>query len=160
MMNRSERRNAVPRRRRTRMDANQMFKVCDCIVDAKVGQIVMIMANTNGRKVVEDLWPDVQWGTDEIFARPHLSDWLFTLVRVTKLPPELEETTPLSFAKPDALGFAVATALQYFAEPKRVAHYVGQGENMKVNFYGSALGAKEMARALFVEHVPPGLVRL
>ena len=59
--------------------------MCDIQVDAKA-QIVMISANAKGRKVVETLWPDVGWATDETFARAHLPDWSSTHISVTKLP--------------------------------------------------------------------------
>jgi hypothetical protein len=134
--------------------------MCDIQVDAKVGSIVMIFANSKGRKVVESLWPDIEWTTDEIFARVHSPDWLFTHIRVTKLPPPLEERTPLAFASPDAIGCAVAMALQQCAEPRRVVHHSGQGENMKINIYNGAAFAREseLARCLYAEHVPAGTV--
>jgi hypothetical protein len=70
-----------------RIDARSIESRCDIQVDAKVERIVMIFANAKGRKVVEDLWPDVEWATDEIFSSVHSPDWLFTHIRVTKLPP-------------------------------------------------------------------------
>jgi hypothetical protein len=50
----------------------------DIGVDAKVGQIVMVYANAVGRKIVEDVWPEVQWSTDEKFASVNPPDWRFT----------------------------------------------------------------------------------
>ena len=92
----------------------------DIQVDAKFGQIVMIFANVHGRRVVEEAWPDVEWTTDEIFSRIHSPDWLFTHIRVTRLPPHLEQRVPLAFASPDALGRAVAYSLQRRCQRSRV----------------------------------------
>jgi len=117
----------------------------------------MISANVKGRKVVEDLWPDVEWATDESFSHMHSADWLFTHIRVTKLPPHLEENLPLTFAPPDSLGCAVATALQRLAEPDRVAHFTDDAVGLY--FYdisGPPLANKGLSRSLFAEYVPPG----
>jgi hypothetical protein len=117
----------------------------------------MISANVKGRKLVEDLWPDVQWTTDEIFSHKHSPDWLFTHIRVTKLPPHLEEKLPLTFAAPDSLGNAVAMALQRLAEPGCVAHFTA--DTVGLYFYditGVALANKGLSRSLFAEYVPPG----
>ena len=127
----------------------------DIQVDAKGGHLVMIFANATGCKIVEDVWPDVEWTTDDIFAQHHSPDWLFTHVRVTKLPPAFEEKTPLAFASPDAIGFAVAITLQQLAEPRRVAHYSGQGDELKINVCdGVVAHGVSLARSFFVEHVP------
>jgi hypothetical protein len=115
----------------------------------------MIFANPKGRKVVEDLWPDVQWTTDEKFAKVHTPDWLFTHIRVTKLPPHLEATVPLTFASPDSLGMAVAMTIQRHAEPERVLHWSGEGPDVKVNIYRGL--PKESGTDLFAEYIPPGL---
>jgi hypothetical protein len=148
------------RRTREKIRPDQIDSAFDIQVDAKVEQIVMVFANTKGNKVVEDLWPDVQWTTDEIFSQVHSPDWLFTHIRVTKLPPHLEGKTPLAFASPDALGLAVAMALQRLAEPRRVAHYTGHGAELKLNIYdGTALAnERDLARSLFAEHVPAGTI--
>ena len=69
------------------------------------------LANLKGRRFVEGLWPDVQWTNDHF--RAHSAQWLFTHVRVTRLPPHLEETTPLAFATPNSLALAVAMALLF-----------------------------------------------
>jgi hypothetical protein len=107
--------------------------------------------------VVEDLWPDVQWTTDEIFSEAHSADWLFTHIRVTRLPPHLETTAPLAFASPDALGFAVAVALQRRTEPKRVIYYSGDGAGLKVNMFGAPFkNERDADVALFAEYVPAG----
>jgi hypothetical protein len=120
----------------------------------------MVFGNAKGRKIVEDLWPDVQWTTDEIFSGVHSPDWLFTHIRVTKLPLHLEETVPLAFASPDALGLAVAMALQRFAEPRRVVYYSGQMPDVKINIFGGMTGFikewDDLARSIFVEYVPAG----
>jgi hypothetical protein len=102
---------------------------------------------------VEDLWPDVEWTTDEVFASEGRSpDWLFTHVNVTRLPAFLERKAPLKFAHHDSIGLAVAMALQQRAEPRRVIHYSGRGEDMKINMFESCGG--DWAREIFVEYVP------
>ena len=70
-MNRHERRAAQSRKRTREVAPGTIDSTCDIQVDGKVEQIVMIFANAKGRKVVEDLWPDVEWTTDEIFSRAH-----------------------------------------------------------------------------------------
>src|SRR5260370_34368863 len=117
-MNRRERRKAQ-RTRATQIDVRSIDLDHDIQVDAKIERIVMIFANAKGRGVVEDLWPDVEWETDKVFSSAHSPDWMFTHIRVTRLPPCFEERVPLTFASPDALGFAGASALQHRAEPKR-----------------------------------------
>lgn len=150
-MNRHERRRSK-RSKKIRFD--QIDKTCDIQVDAKREQVVMIYANDAGRKRVEEVFPDVRWDTDEKFASGHPSDWLFTHVRVTKLPCHLEEQIPLAFATPDALGFAVTIALQRGYTPCRVLHWSGEGHDVKTNMYNTTtLGAE---RGLFAEYVPAG----
>jgi hypothetical protein len=154
-MNRHGRRVAARRKRALNVPINQIDELCDIQVDAKPGQVVMIMANATGRKRVEQLWPDVEWSTDEIFSVAHSPDWLFTHVRVTKLPSNFEAKVPLAFATPDSLGFAVALALQHRYAPRRVLHWTGDGLDVKVNFYdGTSISGKEV----FVEYVPAGTV--
>jgi hypothetical protein len=157
-MNRHERRKKKSGARMKKMaiamrDVDSTF---DIQVDAKVEQIVMIFANVQGRKVVADLWPDVQWTTDETFSSVHSPDWLFTHIRVTKLPPHLEGTVPLAFASSDALGFAVAMALQRVADPRRVVHWTGQGRDIRMNVYDPSGSERDIARSLFAEYVPVG----
>jgi hypothetical protein len=156
-MNRHDRR-ALARETHKMILLDQIDLRTDIQVDAKVGQIVMVLANAKGRKVVEDLWPDVEWTTDEIFSSLHSPDWLFTHIRVTKLPLHLEEKTPLAFASPDQLGLAVAMALQRLAGPARVAFYSGQNDGLRLNFLNRAVPAndRDFARSLFAEHVPAG----
>jgi hypothetical protein len=98
--------------RRSKIDPRKIDSECDIQVDAKGGQYVMLCANAVGRRVVEDVFPDVEWTTDEIFSQCHSDKWLFTHIRVTRLPPHLENRIPLAFASPDSLGFAVALFLQ------------------------------------------------
>src|SRR6266545_743215 len=152
MMNRHERRKA----KRTQIDPNTIDETCDIQVDGKVGQIVMVFANAKGRKIVEDLWPDVQWTTDVIFAEAHSTDWLFTHIRVTRLPPFLDSKVPLAFASPDALGYAVAMAIQRRAEPLRVVHYTGSGTEVILNRQAGVPDAQGLDVALFAEYVPAG----
>ena len=116
-----------------------------------------ICANSKGRSIVEDLWPDVEWTSDEVFSRVHSAEWLFTHVRVTRLPPHLEETTPLVFATPDSLAFAGAFALYRRAWPVRVVYYTGEGDDLQLNAFGSPPDdAKGADIALYADYVPPG----
>jgi hypothetical protein len=157
-MNRKERRRrkAVVRTREIQIDT--ITSNCDVQVDAKLEQVVMFFANAKGRKVVEDLWSDVEWTTDDTFAEGHPPDWLFTHIRVTRLPPHLEEQVPLAFASPDALGFAVAIAIhRRHREPERVMFYSGQGADLKVGTFGSVPSYPPGTDdALFAEYVPAG----
>lgn len=147
--------------KRTQIALDAIDLSCDIQVDAKIERIVMIMANSKGRKIVEDLWPNVQWTTDEIFGRCHSPDWLFTHIRVTGLPSHLQRKVPLTFASPDSIGLAVAMALQRLAEPRRVAHYVGEGDDVALHFYdGPNLHERHLALSLFAEYVPTGPVRM
>ena len=100
-----------------RVAADKLEELCDIGVDAKPAQVVMIFANAQGRRVVKAIFPDVQWTTDEFFAKGHSPDWLFTHILVTKLPPELEARKPLTLVSPDAIGMAVAMALQTHHSP-------------------------------------------
>jgi hypothetical protein len=157
-MNRQERRRQKAAVRTRKIEISNIGSICDIQVDGKFEQIVMIFANAKGRTVVEDLWPDVQWTTDEIFAETHLLDWLFTHIRVTRLPPHLEAQVPLAFASPDALGFAVASAIhRRYREPERVFFYSGQGADIEVGTFGSLPQIEPGTdAALFAEYVPAG----
>jgi hypothetical protein len=100
-----------PDRQEKLVRTEEINRACDIKVHAEAQRIVMIIANAAGRKSVDDLFPDVEWTTDKVFRLVHSSDWLFTHIRVTKLPPHLETGTPLAFASLDAIGMAVAIAL-------------------------------------------------
>jgi hypothetical protein len=123
-------------------------------VEGKIEQVVMVCANAKGRRVVEHVFPDVKWATDDIFASVHSSDWLFCHVRVTKLPPHLEAAVPLAFANVDSLGLAVAVALQRHAEPMRVIHYLGYGSDLTLRRYVLE-GPQDYD--LHAEYMPPGI---
>lgn len=110
-MNRHERRKAAGKTRKTFLKWGEIDKKFAIQVDGKIESVVMIFANPAGRKIAEDLFPDVEWSTDEKFRRCHSDDWLFTHVRVTRLPPHLEAAVPLKFASAESLGYAVALAL-------------------------------------------------
>jgi hypothetical protein len=154
-MNRQARRAAASRDRRMQIAIDQIDSTCDIQVDAEVGQFVMIFANAKGRKVVEDLWPDVKWTTDDIFASVHEPDWLFTHIRVTKLPPNLESKVPLVFASPDALGFGVAATLQRYAGVGRVIYYSGEAPaDVTINRFKWGFDFDE---GLYAEYAPPGV---
>lgn len=153
-MNRKQRRVLQARERTVQLRLGDIDLRFDIQVEGKFGQVVMICANTKGRGIVEDLWPDVEWTSDEVFARNHSAEWLFTHVRVTHLPPHFE--TPPDFASPDALGFAVACALHRRAWPVRVGYYTGQGVDLRINTFGSQpYAAKGADVALYAEYVPP-----
>jgi hypothetical protein len=150
-MNRHERRKA--RKRSSMIDAAGIHSKFDIGVDAKAGDIVMIYANAAGRRVVEDLWPEVEWSTDEKFSRSSPADWLFTHIRVTKLPPYLESQVPLKFANTESLAFAVAMELQRLAKPGRVFHFSGEAPDVRANVYQPT---DRPHRDMFVEYMAPG----
>jgi hypothetical protein len=152
-VNRQERRKIEAKIRKTKMTLNQIDLNCDIQVEGKREQIVMVYANPKGRQIIEDLWPDVEWATDEIFSSVHPSDWLFTHIRVTKLPPCFEAQVPLTFASPDCLGFCVAAAIQRRAEPKRVVHWSGYGADTQIGMFDDK---PDYGDALFAEWVPSG----
>jgi hypothetical protein len=132
------------------VDASKLDSDCDIQVDAKPGQVVMIIANPAGRKIVEFLWPTVKWSTDEKFARVHSDEWLFAHVRVTRLPPHI--TAPLNKAVPDSLGMLVACALQRRAAPAGWS-ICGHREDLHVARY-DVTGPSDPPT---VEYVSPGV---
>jgi hypothetical protein len=155
-MNRQQRRRAHVQH----LCLDDIFDHADIVVVPKFHPVVMIYANAKGRKVAEDLFPDVEWARDALFANGTPPDWQFTHVRVTKLPPHLEEVAPLSDAVPDSVGLAVAVALQrVMTGPPRVANWVGQGAKSQLQFHDipETFPIQEMARSLFAEYVPPVL---
>ena len=162
-MNRQERRAEKSRIRKFRVHADQVDSICDIQVDGK-DERVMIFANTEGRKVVEDLWPEVEWTTDNTFSSIHSADWLFTHVRVTKLPASFETQTPLAFASPDQISLVVGMALQARAKPDRVLYYsggcyiggrwAGTADQVKITILRGPFPMEVDFRSLFVEHVP------
>jgi hypothetical protein len=146
----------MAKHRHMRIDIRKIDSICDVQVEGRVEQVVLIWANTKGRKVVEDLWPDVEWDADEK-NHPNRGDWLFAHIRVTRLPPFLGATP--EFSNPDALGFAVACAIQRRIEPRRVVLYTGYGPDMEVClFEGRAFSATRPGEdvALYADYVPLG----
>jgi hypothetical protein len=143
--------------RNFKISLDQIDSSFDIQVEGKAEQVVMVCGNARGREVVEDLWPDVKWTTDKIFSSIHSADWLFTHIRVTKLPAHLERAVPLAFANVDSLGWAVAMNLQCLAEPRRVCHYIGY-DPPKINTYDIDAGDREYTRSLFAEYVPAGTI--
>lgn len=141
--------------RTSTMAYGDLDRQTDIQVEGKAGQCIMIMANSNGRRTVEYMFPDVEWTTDPLFAQVHSSDWQFTHVRVTKLPPHFEEQVPLAFAAPDAISFAVALSLQRHHEMGRVGQWHGEGADLKVGLFGCVPPPGD-DDALFAEHVPVG----
>jgi len=131
-MNRKQRRAAGSRERRLSLKLSELESKFDIQVDGKEGQVVMVFASPKGRKIVEDLWPDVEWSTDEKFAEYHSDDWLFTHIRVTRLPPHFEKAVPLAFASAESLGYPVALALHRRAWPLRVGFWLGQGADLRL----------------------------
>jgi hypothetical protein len=161
MPNRQQRRAEKVRQTRShsrviQMKLRDVDSKFDIQVEGKFERVVMITANPKGRRVVEDLWPDVQWTTDEKFSKAHSADWQFTHIRVTRVPPHLEAAWPLAFAEPDALGFAVAYALHRPAWPLRVAYWTGHGHELQINTFGEAAKDEGGDMALFAEYMPPG----
>jgi hypothetical protein len=124
----------------------------DIHVEGKFERVVMVSANPKGRAIVEDLFPDVEWSTDEKFSKVHSTEWMFAYIRVTRLPPYLEEKVPLAFANSDSLAFAVATTLQRRAEPFRVAHWCDRG----LCTYEGTRRLDGEDTALYAEYMPPG----
>jgi hypothetical protein len=144
------------RRRRFKMNLKEIDAKCDVQVDAKGRQFVMIFANSCGRRVVEKIFPDVEWTTDDIFSECHSAEWLFTHIRVTRLPPYLESKIPLAFASPDAIGYAVALSIQRQHTMRRVAFYSGEGPNLEVGFFGDIPESDNVDTNLYGDYVPPG----
>jgi hypothetical protein len=147
-MNRHQRRRGKVTYSTMKLKPEELDTNFDIGVEGKFGPVVMIWANATGRKVVEDVWPEVEWSTDEKFASVHSPDWQFAHVRVTRLPPELEAHVPLERANPQSLGFAVAAALQ---GPARV-YYCKENSIETIRLGGFRLPVE-------VEYVPPGMTR-
>ena len=151
-MNRHERRKAA---KVSEVKIGELDKKFAIQVDGKVGSVVMIYANSEGRKIVVDMWPDVEWSTDDKFSRYHSDEWRFTHIRVTRLPPHLEKAVPLAFASAESLGYAVALALHRRAWPLRVAYWVGEGADIEMGTFGSPPDEGRGADlALYAEYVP------
>jgi len=154
-MNRKQRRAAASREQWLYLKWDEIDSKLDIQVDGKHGRVVMVLASPKGRKVVEDLWPDVEWSTDEKFARCHSADWLFTHIRVTRLPPHFERAVPLAFASAESLGWPVACALHRRAWPLRVGWWSGEGADVKLEMFGSPPSKEKGDQALYAEYVPP-----
>jgi hypothetical protein len=162
-MNRKERRAAASRQRKHfDVPLNEVYKRFDITVEGKDLNsngvempipLVMILANAKGRKITEDLWPDVEW-TRDVFSHGLPEDWQFTHVHVKQLPQHLQAVSAPEDAAGDSLAFAVATALQAFAGPQRVAHMTGHLEDLKINIYNVGEHGKSSAREFDVEYVP------
>lgn len=60
-MNRHERRKARSREQRLSLKLSEIDSKFDIQVDGKHGSVVMVFANSAGRKVAEDMWPDIEW---------------------------------------------------------------------------------------------------
>lgn len=72
-------------------------------------------------------------------------------MRITRLPPHLEEQVPSERANPQSLGFVVAAVLQRRARPRRVYHLTDDG----IELYNGALGS---GLDLEVEYAAPGTI--
>jgi hypothetical protein len=126
-------------------------------VEGKFESVVMISANKEGRKIAEDMWPDVEWSRDDKFSSCHSDEWRFTHIRVTRLPPYLEKAVPLAFANAESLGYAVALALHHRAWPLQVGWWSGEGTDITINTFGKRTAPDEGADlALYADYVPPG----
>jgi hypothetical protein len=167
-MNRKQRRAAAGRQRKFDVRISELYGRFDIHVEGKelsaLGEelpspAVMIMANAKGRKIVDDLWPNVEWARDPGYFAHVPGDWQFTHVRVTQLPRHLEEVKAPEDAASDQLALAVAMALQAFAEPQRVAHMTGHAKDgdFKIQIYTSGEHSRSSAREIMVEYVPPTL---
>jgi hypothetical protein len=145
--------------RKIEMKYGEIDSTFDIQVEGKFERVVFVCANSKGRNVVEDLWPDIEWSTDEVFAQVHDADWRFAHMRVTRLPPHFEAKVPLAFASPDALGVAVASVLHRRAWPLRVAYWTGQvkDQDVSINTFGKAPTEDDGDYALFAEYMAPGL---
>jgi hypothetical protein len=137
-----------------RIALKDIDSMCDVQVEAKPGA-VMIFANPKGREIVEDLWPDVEWRTDEKFSSCHPAEWLFTHIRVTRIPPHFEKLVPLNFATPESLGYAVALAVARRAGPKRVVWWKGEAPDLEIIIMGDVRNEPSDDIAVFAEYVPP-----
>lgn len=133
---------------------------CDIQIDAKIGQIVMILANAEGRPLVEKLFPSVEWTTDDVFRLAHSDDWLFTHVRITSLQPHFAAKTALELCVPDAVGFAVAMALQSLAKRRRIVQWVGSGADVQMRVYDTKYAKPQSEADLQItgEYMPPGTI--
>jgi hypothetical protein len=131
MPNRQEKPLKKPRQRRSNSQFDDLYWMFDLHVYAKTERVVWISASPMGRMVVEDLWPDVVWTTDEL-SEVHSGEWLCTHIRVQQVPPHLETTVLSAFAGRDALGFDVARALSVCAWPLRVACWTLQGDELQI----------------------------
>jgi hypothetical protein len=128
-MNRHERRTAKSRERRLSLKFSEIDSKFDIQVDGKYGQVVMA------------------------------ADWSFTHIRVTRLPPHLEKAVPLAFASAESLGWPVALALHRRAWPLRVAWWLGEGADTRIETFGSPPSEEKGADlALYAEYVPPSPV--
>jgi hypothetical protein len=166
MSNRHERRKAKQRVRWSDIRISEVYSRFDIVVEGKRGQVIMISADASGRKAVEDVWPDVEWAFDSRY--PHPDGWLFTHIRVTKLPAYLEEAVPLAFANLDSLAYAVALALAH--SDQRIAWWSGPtaeeamrpgssaAEEMTLNCFPDPPRPREPRELLYAEYVPAGTV--
>ena len=125
----------------------------DIQVDPKFGNIVMICANGKGCRVVEDMWPDVEWSRESYYP----PEWRFTHIRVTRLPPHLERMVPLKFVGTESLGFAVACALHRRAWPLRVAWFRGEGADISLGTFDGRMKDEDVDFALYGDYVPAGV---
>jgi hypothetical protein len=129
-----------------RKDLSSKF---DVGVHPETNDVVMIYANATGRTAVEEIFPDVEWDTDEGFvAFFPFPTWRYAHVRITRLPDFLEASVPLAFASAESLGFATAQAIQAHVKPRRVFLRTDAGLTC---FEGSILA--DVARGLHGEYV-------
>lgn len=143
-----------PRSRKISFSLKTIHERYDIGVEGKPGQVVMIWANAVGRKIVDEVWPEVEWCTSTPFLKAHPADWRFTHMRILDLPPSIEavSTSTVEHTRPDALAFLVAVQLQHRATPKRVYHFTEEAE---IAIYETDGPRPE---PLQVEYIPPGTV--
>lgn len=116
----------------------------DVVVEPAVARVVIVNANFKGRKIVEELWPDVKWLRLDLEP----ADWHYTYLRITKLPAHLEKAVPLEFANSESLAFAVTWGIQAAEPSLRVALRTDEGMSM----YPRKTRDLEAARELFAEY--------
>lgn len=153
-MNRHARRAQQAQTQKVQTKVLKLNQETDIQIDAKGNQVVMVMANAQGRTVVERLWPGAQWSRDETFAQFKPADWKFTHIRVTKLPPDLEAKVPLTSASPDSIGLAVAAACQKLLPARRVAQFTGAAPEVTIKFVEASGTTPESGQTLAAEYVP------
>lgn len=119
----------------------------------------MVFANSAGRKVAEDMWPDIEWSTDNKISLPlrRMAVYAHTGHTITAA---FGGSGAFSIRSAESLGFAVASALHRRAWPLRVAWWSGDGTDIMVHTWGDRPADEGGDLALYADYVPPGRHRL